>query len=180
MDDIARDLGMSKKTLYQYFNNKADIVYAVSEAHFLEEKAACRQIMDAARDPIEEMVMILRMSAKSFTEISASMVYDIQRYYPKAWALFHDYKNTFVRDEIRENLRKGVEAGLYRKEMDIEVVAKLRVEEIEMVFNPELFPPHKYDFGKVQMELFGLFLHGLVTMKGKKLIYEYLNQPEDD
>lgn len=180
MDDIARELGMSKKTLYQYFGNKADIVFAVTETHFECEQRICEEIMVKAKDPVEEFILILQAFVSNMKEIPSSMVFAIQRYYPKAWKLFDTYKSGFITEAIHRNLIDGVEKGLYRKDMDIEVVTRLRIESMEIAFNPEIFPPKEFDLTKVEIEHFKLFLHGIVTIKGKKLIYQYLNQPEDE
>lgn len=180
MDDIARELGMSKKTIYQYYNNKADIVHAVTEGHFSEECRITDEIIKKAKDPIEEMLMILQTMSKTFHEIPVTMIYEVQKYYPRSWDLFKDFKNGYVMDALRRNLNWGRELGLYREDMDVEIVAKLRVEQLDMAFNPLVFPPSDFDPTTVQMEQFKMFIHGLVTLKGKKLIYKYLNQPEDE
>ncbi|MEM0996556.1 MAG: TetR/AcrR family transcriptional regulator [Bacteroidota bacterium] len=180
MDDISRELGMSKKTLYQYFGNKAEIVEGVTDYHFHGERCLMEEIQRSATDPLDVMVQSLKAFAKSFRDIPTNMIHDVQKYYPKSWARFHSYKTEYVLPVMRKNLKAGVEAGLYRKDMDLELVAKLRLEQIEMVLDPIRFPPQSYDIGKVQIEQYALFLHGIVTMKGKQLIYKYLNQPEDE
>lgn len=180
MDDIAGELGMSKKTLYQYFPNKAEIVEGVMQNHFTCEKCMMDDILSAAIDPVDAMVRSLQAFAKSFREIPSNTIHDIRKYYPKSWALFHDYKMDYVLPVVKANLEEGVKAGLYRKDMDLGIVSKLRLEQIEMVLDPAAFPPQQYDIGKVQIEQYALFLHGIVTLKGKKLIYKYLNQSEDE
>ncbi len=180
MDDIAKELGMSKKTVYQYFSNKADIVHGVTSSHFHQEKCITNGIMEKAGNAVEEFLMILQAFTKSMQEIPTTMVYEIQKYYPKAWCLFDEFKQDYVMDAVRTNLVTGVKQGLYRKDMNIEIVTKLRVEQLDMVFNPETFSPREYDLYEVQAEQFRLFLHGIVTIKGKKLIYKYLNQSEDE
>lgn len=180
MDDIARELGISKKTIYQYFNNKADIVHEVTMVHFDAERCMSDEILEKAKDPIEAMLTILQTMAKTFHEIPSTMIYEVQKYYPRSWALFAEFKNQYVFESLRQNLQLGVDLGLYRKDMDIELVAKLRIEEMDTPFNPDKFPASEYDISTVTMEQFKMFIHGLVTLKGKKLIYNYLNQPEDE
>ncbi len=180
MDDIARELGMSKKTIYQYFRNKAEIVQGVVEGFFQEERCMHQEILEKAHDPVEEMLLILQAMEKTFNDIPPVMIYEVRKYYPQSWNQFDHYKHDFILESIRENLEEGVRTGLYRKDMDVETVALLRLTEIEMIFNPDVFSPHENDIQKLQMELFKIFLHGVVTMRGKKLIYKYLNQPEDE
>lgn len=180
MDDISGELGMSKKTLYQHFPNKAEIVSAVTKLHFSAEKCMMDDIFAQAVDPVDAMVRSLEAFAKSFREIPTNTIHDIRKYYPKAWTLFHNYKTEYVLPAVKANLEAGVKAGLYRQDMDLDIVSKLRLEQIEMVLDPAAFPPQQYEIGKVQIEQYALFLHGIVTLKGKKLIYKYLNQSEDE
>ena len=92
--------------------------------------------------------------------------------------MFHQFKNDFIVNEIRKNLEKGVELGLYRPEMDIDIIAKLRVEQIEVIMNPMTFPPDTYSPGEVHEQSFLLFAHGIVTFEGKQLIYKYLESED--
>ena len=180
MDDLAKDLRISKKTLYQYFANKADLVLGVSKAHFERERNTTEALISKALDPIHGILLVLECSSKSLKEIPTHMVYDIQKLYPKSWQMFHDFKEGYLLEVVRKNLEEGVAQGLYRKDMDIELVALIRLVQIESSMNEHYFPASRFEFVKVQMEQFSLFLHGIVTLKGKKLIYNYLNQPEDE
>ena len=178
MDDISRHLAMSKKTLYQHFSNKAEIVQGVVKAHFESEIIESNRIHSIARDPVEELILIVKWMRKTWQEVPHSMVWDIQKYYPESWAMFHEFKNDFVVNTIRNNLKKGVELGLYRPEMNIDMIAKIRVEQIDVLMNPLIFPPDKYPPAEVHEQSFLLFAHGLVTFEGKQLIYKYLEIEE--
>lgn len=180
MDDVARNLGMSKKTLYQHFSNKAALVDGMAQSHIQREIDQTEEIIESATDPIDAMVRVLMTITKTFRETPPHAVYDLRKYYPASWNRFDQYKSNYVRQVVLKNLEEGVAAGLYRKDMDLPVVAKLRVEQIAMVMDPLLFPPQKYDLTKLHLEQYTLFLHGIVTMKGKQLIYKYLNQTEDE
>lgn len=180
MDDISTELGMSKKTLYQYFKNKADIVHHVTLAHFEIEICQIATSNQIAQDPVEEMVLILKSISKTFSDIPSSMIYEVQKYYPKAWGLFHEFKNTHMVEAVRRNLESGRNQGLYRKDFDLEIVTKIRIEQVLMVFDPLHFSPAEYDLTKVQIEMFSLFLHGLVTENGKTLLYQYLKTAENE
>jgi len=178
MDDIARDLGMSKKTLYQYFKNKADIVNGVIRCHIVEEEQKHTEIRQQAENPIVEIMLLLKWIGESFEEIPASMVYDIQKYYPRAWNQFEDFKTDFIIEAIRDNLNRGISLGLYRPEMNVEIVAKTRMELVELVFDLDTFPPDQFNLAEVMIEQTLLFMHGIVSLKGKQFINEYLNQTE--
>lgn len=180
MDDIARELGMSKKTLYQEFNNKADIVYAVTCSHFEEEQRECLAMHLVAKDPVEELILTIQWLSGFMREMNPSIIYELQKYYPRCWQLLRNFEQEFVLGIVQESLVKGIQAGLFRSEMKPEIIARIRIAQIHNSFDHEVFPIGEFDTTDVIIQGTELFLHGLVTMKGKKLIYKYLNRPEDE
>lgn len=174
MDDIARDLGISKKTIYQYFEDKDAIVMAGVTAHFDEERCQSEAMQAQAPDPIAEVVMASEQMRQMLTGMNPTMIFDLKRYYPQAWALFTEFKNGFVLDTIRQNLKKGIEMGLYRRDLNVEVLARLRNEQIELGFDPDIYPAQKFNILDVQLALLDHFLRGVVTSKGLVLYENYL------
>lgn len=180
MDDIANHMRISKKTLYQHFENKAAIVHAYGERHFAEEIARTEEIVRVALDPVHAILLVIEASGKSFKEIPAHLVYDIQKYYPATWQIFDAFKNDFALRLIHANLVAGQQAGLYRQDFDADLMARMRLAQIDASLNSLFFPPDKFDYGKVQVEQLLLFLHGIVSFKGKRLLHKYLQLPEDE
>ena len=74
---------------------------------------------------------------------------------------------------IERNLKKGILEGLYRTDINIKIISKMRLETMEMGFNPMIFSPEDYNIREVQMQLLNHFLHGITTLKGHKLINKY-------
>lgn len=180
MDDIARELGMSKKTIYSFFSNKSEIVYSVTSEHIAQEKCDFEEIHGKASNAVEEFIMVMSWLRKTMAEMSATMIYDVQKYYPEAWKLFQEFKMKTIYKHILENLEKGVEEGLYRPNMNLDIITRLRLEEIEIGFRENVFPHEEYDTTEVQVELLSHFFHGITTIKGRKLINKYLNVTEDE
>ena len=81
---------------------------------------------------------------------------------------------------VENNLRRGIKEGLYRPDINIKVLAKLRIEQVELAMNPAVFPPAKFNIGDVQVTLLDHFLHGITTLKGHKLINKYKQIKEED
>lgn len=176
MDDIARELGISKKTIYQHFEDKNAMVFAGVEHHFECDRALAEQMQVEAPDPIAEVVMASEMMRQTMAGMNPTAIFDIKKYYPQAWDLFSKYKKEFILEIVKKNLKKGVEMGLYRPSVNVEVIARLRLEQIEMGLDPCLFPLGQFNPLDTQLELLDHFLRGIVTLEGLSLYETYLEK----
>jgi len=179
MDDIARELSVSKKTIYQYYTDKDEIVTLVSQAHIDQEKEDFNKIFETSHNAIEEMFKMSQCMRKIVTEINPSLLFDLQKYHRKAWNLYLVYKTEFIKNSVVNNLSKGIEQGYYREEIDVEIIATYRVEQVQMAFDDKIFTRNKFNFLEVQMQLFDHFLHGLLTDKGRKSYKNYQQTNSD-
>lgn len=180
MDDIAQFLGMSKKTIYKWFENKNEIVVASTGAYLSGMQQRCEVFLQDSNNAIEELFNIMGMTRELFNQFHPSVFYDLQKYHPEAWQLWVKHRDEFMFEKIKLNLLRGIKEGLFRKDLDVEVMAKLRLAQIELPFNPVLFPPHKYDLKRVQMASLEHYMLGLATLKGHKLINELKHIKEEE
>ncbi|QJX47097.1 TetR/AcrR family transcriptional regulator [Hymenobacter taeanensis] len=180
MDDIATHLGISKKTLYKWFENKDQIVSAVIASHLNGVQGECEGIIGKTQNAVDEMVQMMDWAERQFAEVNPNAIHDLRKYYPEAWSLFHAHKNNYILTQIQDNLRRGVAEGLYRADLDIEVLSRLRLAQIDILFDYTLFPPTQFKHGRVQTACSEHFLLGMVTLKGHKLINEYRHVTEEE
>ena len=177
MDDIARELGISKKTIYLHFPDKDSILLVVVERHLDCDRQEAAQMHKLAIDPIAEMVWSSEMMKQQLVGINPTLLFDMKKYHPAAWAVFELHKRDFFLNIIRINLTKGVEMGLYRSDLNIEVIARLHLEEIELCFNPDVFPPRQFNIITTQLALLDHFIRGAVTSNGLDLYEKYRQKP---
>jgi AcrR family transcriptional regulator len=173
MDDIARHLSVSKKTLYQHFADKEDIVTMTSQAHLERSTKEFESIKNAAKNAIEELASISLCLKRNMQNINPSLLFDLQKYHPRAWSVWLNHKNKFIRESVVRNLKQGIEEGHFRPEINPEIIASVRLELVQVAFDEEIFPREKFSLPEVQMQIFDHFVHGLVTEKGKKLYQKY-------
>jgi TetR/AcrR family transcriptional regulator, cholesterol catabolism regulator len=173
MDDIARQLGISKKTVYQFFADKQAIVTAVLDKIFAEDERRMEEIKKVSSDSIEEMIRISDYFRGMMQSMNPLVFHDMQRYYPKAWEQYQHHRQVCFRGSLIETINAGVVSGFFRKEIDVEVVAKMRLYQVELGFDQKIFPSQQYDFTHVQMQFFEHFLYGLCTQEGHKKIASY-------
>ena len=176
MDDIANNLGMSKKTLYQYFADKDELVDAVVERHISEVEGDCKNCRIAATDAIHEIFLTMEHIMDEFKNMNPMLLFDLEKFHFKAYQRFKNYKDKFLLEIIRNNIDWGIKEELYRPDLNIDVLSKYRIESIMIPFNVTVFPPGKYNLGRTSEIMIENFTYGLATIKGHKLIQKYNEQ----
>ena len=174
MDDLSRELGISKKTLYQFVENKSDLVNKTLQLHFTEDKKIVANAIAEAENAIDEMIRIARQSLKQFRSMHPSSIYDIQKYYPGGWKIINEFKSEFMYQCIQENINKGKKEGMYRPSAGADVIAKLYINAIDYLVNPQHFPAVDYNFSDLYKEFITYHLYGIATEKG----FQYLKNAQ--
>ncbi len=176
MDDIANNLGISKKTIYLYYKDKKSLVKSFTMKELKQHEKEMLEIRNKSRDSIDEMIRLMNHLGNFFTRVNPSVFYDLQKFHPESWQSFRQFKDKIVINFVEENLKKGISNNLFRKDIHIKTLARLRIEEVEMGVNPSIFPPEDFRINDVQISLIDHFIYGIVTPKGYKLIEKYKNQ----
>lgn len=176
MEDIARQLGISKKTIYQHFTDKEQILYQVIQEKTGRNQSEMDCMVVETDNPVEEILGVLNMMRNQADQVSPNLLIDIKKYYPQAFALFRQYKEGHIMRSILENIQKGISQGIYRSDINPTILARLRVEQIELAFNHDLFPSDQYSMHDVQAELMHHFVRGMLTDKGFTIYNQYVNQ----
>ncbi len=179
MDEIASALAVSKKTIYQFFKNKDELVTSVSENHLNLEKEEYSLIEQNSVDAIDEMCKVSVCFRRHMSETHPKILFEIKKYHSDAWNCYTQFKNEFIKGHIKRNILRGIEEGHYRKEINVDILSTFRVEEVELIFDETKFPRNTYDFTEVQMQLLEHFLYGLFTDKGRKQYLIYLNHNQN-
>lgn len=173
MDDIAQKMGVSKKTLYAHFADKDELVMHAVSRYLKEMDTECVSDVHLATDAIEELFMVMRMLDECFRNMNPIILFDLQRFHPAAFQAFQNFKNGEMQRTIRENLERGIKEGLYRADLDIDIMTQFRVATIMLCFQPDAFPVAKFEMGKVQRLILEHYLYGLVSEEGYKRINQY-------
>ncbi|WP_234736282.1 TetR/AcrR family transcriptional regulator [Tellurirhabdus bombi] len=180
MDDIARQVNISKKTIYQHFIDKEDIVYQVISNYTDRDKIIVDYNKKPTIDPIKELLTMSETLRDQLAKINPALLIDLQRHYPRAWQLCQEYKEKYVLEAIRQNLKQGVFQNVYRSEIDIDIMARLRMELVQLAFNDQVFPLSYSSMFNVQAQLLQHFIRGILTEKGfsiyNQLLIQYANE----
>lgn len=173
MDDLASQLGISKKTIYQFYKDKDALVMAVINFELEEQSLKCKKTQEMAENAVHEMFMILEDIQQMFKNMNPMTMTELQKYYPEAFARIQNHKDEFMHQIIKTNLVKGIQEGVYRKEIDPEILSIYRLETSFVPFNPQLYPFSKFDIGKVTLQIIENFIYGVMSIKGIELMEKY-------
>jgi AcrR family transcriptional regulator len=175
MDDIAKHLGMSKKTIYQFFKDKNELVIALVKKKLQQDEDQMCDIIGKSNNVIEEMINMMKCSEEIFSRINPIVIHDLQKYHPDAWKQFQSFKADVIVRTLEELLSKGIKQGYIRPDLDVKIIARMRVSQVEMGFSTSLFPHPEFSVWKVQYQMLEHFNFGICTLKGYKLLNEYKN-----
>ncbi len=173
MDEIAAQLGASKKTIYQYFSDKDELVDTIIEEMIGSAEQRCEESIEKSKDAVDELFLAIDYVEQIFSEMNPAMMYDLERFHPRSYTRFLDYKNKYLIQVIRRNLKRGIEEELYRPDINIEILAKFRLEGMMIAFNQNVYPATRFNLGELHRVIIEQFLFGVSSLKGYKLILKY-------
>lgn len=177
MDEIAGHLGISKKTIYQSYKDKDELVSAVFNRMINANKCACEGGRENSDNAIHEQFLCSDVVQEMFNKMNPSILHDIMRYHPKVYGELEKHKKEFVFEMIKTNLERGIAEGLFRADMKVDIIARLQLETISILHDTEFV--HKYGLSNIEKELNDFFLNGSITSTGKELITKYKQEREN-
>ncbi|MES2567499.1 MAG: TetR/AcrR family transcriptional regulator [Bacteroidota bacterium] len=180
MDDIAKELGMSKKTIYQYFKEKDDIVNKLCEIEMSKHQKKFEDVYLLSKDPIHEIMLISENMKEMMQHINPMFFLDLQKFHPNAFLQFQTFKEDCAFNDILRNIKKGKEEGYYKSDIDDEFVARYRLAQIDMLMFGNYFSFDKLSFSKSHELVLDMFVYGICTIKGHKLINAYKKIKEQE
>jgi AcrR family transcriptional regulator len=176
MDDIAKHIGMSKKTIYQYFADKEELVYEFMQVGMVEQMREMRETAANSDNVIEELYLAMVKTREMFSKVNPLLLFELKKYHPKAWELFNHCKEGEMQEHIIKTMQKGMKEGVFRANIDVEILSRMRLELVQMALDPKVFPSPQFNFLEVNLQLFEHFIYGIITLKGLNLLNLYKKQ----
>jgi AcrR family transcriptional regulator len=176
MDEIAKKMGVSKKTIYKYFENKTELVAAVTDYMFDTVSCGIEGICALQMNPIEEIFSIKRLVMKHLKDEKSSPQYQLQKYYPKIYASLTQKQFHIMQVCVVNNLKQGIEKGLYRTHIDLEFISRIYFNGMVGIKNKDLFPLTDYSMNTLMNHYLEYHLRGIATEKGLQELNNQLIQ----
>jgi TetR/AcrR family transcriptional regulator, cholesterol catabolism regulator len=180
MDEIARHLAISKKTIYFAFPDKDNLVNSLMLRDLKANHKEFDEIFEKSENVVDEVFTIMKKMTEIFSNCNPVMYYDLQKFYPQTWKLFTDFREKFILSHVERSIESGKKDGLVRLDANTKILAHLRMEEIAMALSGTTFPQDKFNMLDVQLMLAEHFLYGICTLKGHKLINKYKEINEEE
>lgn len=175
MDAIATDLGISKKTIYQHFPDKDSMVYEVVKIFTEQDLEKWAELDRLYPNVIEKMFKSFEMVKDLLVQMNPRLLFEIQKYFPTAYQLFVEHGEKCIHENLIADFKKGAQFGYFRNDIDFELLARLRMAEVDLAFNPNFFPNNKLSLYETQLTLMDIFMRGILTDKGLTLYTSYQN-----
>lgn len=179
MDDICSHLAISKKTLYQHVADKDELVDMVLQGQISAMQAETMECCLQSENAIQEVIKTMEMLVKHFTSMNPVVLFDLQKFHLSAFNKFKDHKYQFTLEMISNNLKRGITEGLYRADINVDILSRFRLESLEIAFNVEVYPTNRYNLVEVSIAIIENFLYGVATEKGFALIEQYKNKAKN-
>jgi AcrR family transcriptional regulator len=174
MDDVAQELGISKKTLYQFVENKDDLVSKVMERHLQEQCTLDDSLHAQASDAIDELVGVIRHLMNDLKQMKPNIIRDLQKYHHSTWEKIQHFQRDYIFNITLKNLEWGRKEGIYRDNFNVEIAAKCHIATSMSLFDESLFPKPPYTFDELFKEHITNYLYGIASDKGRAILKEKL------
>ena len=166
MDDICHEMGISKKTIYQYFENKTDLIKKLIEHISFSHEEEKNKLREMNLNAIDVLLEVSKHVSRAIQKFNPSITFDLKKYYPEVFKDFMEKKREILFEDIKENLEQGINEGLYRPEQNVELTARLYVKKIEDIHDSEYWKCEDISFAKVFEVVFENHIRGISNAKG--------------
>ncbi len=180
MDDIASEFGISKKTLYQLFKDKEDLVNQVF--NYFMENPMFELTMNKKGNAIDKLFSLRKHIVTVLKSYNNNLEFDLKKYYPALYKKVIEFKKNKIFEDSVQNIKEGISQGLFRDGLEVEFIAKLQVGRMLCTYNP-----NSGIFGEDELSLIELFdkgidyhLHAICTEEGLKYYHKQLNNIKNE
>lgn len=176
MDDLARLLGISKKTIYNFISNKKGLVHAVVKTFIKDEEKTMVAITKKSSNAIDEIIQIARHVQGTLKTMKPSLTYDLKKYHPTTWQLVEGNHFGFIEKSVENNIIRGIKEGYYREDLRVDIIPTLYISLAKLVADIDAFAPKNINQVDLYHSVISYHLNGIINNTGRKELAKYLKQ----
>jgi len=173
VDDICYAISISKKTFYEHFANKSELVEQIAN-DFLQKTQKITDDIMKKEDVIDKMLLLYSSLLKQFKNCNAAFIYDIKKYYPDIFKVFDQYKDNALKNLLISLINEGKREGVFIEDFDAEIIFTMHWKRFNNIIERELLP-QKNLYDPIYIQMMKVSLIGISTLKGHQLIEEKFN-----
>ena len=178
MDDIANEMGISKKTIYQHFNNKNELVEATTLNMFNIISCGIDEICLLGKNPIEELYEIKNFVLKLLKDEKTSPIFQLQKYFPETYQKLHEREYCKMEACVKQNLERGVSLGVYRSDLPIDFTTRIYYSCVHALKNNDVFPDETYSLRALEGLYLEYHIRAIASAKGLQILEEILTKKD--
>ncbi|MEW2920851.1 TetR/AcrR family transcriptional regulator [Muricauda sp. ANG21] len=179
MDDLANEMGISKKTIYSHFQNKTELVEESTSNLYCVISGGINEIIAQQKNPIEELYEIKKFVMLHLKDEKSSPQYQLQKYYPKISRTLKQRQYEVMLECVKDNVNRGMEMGIYRDNLNVEFISRIYFSGVSCIKDNELFPVQIFSMPQLMDYYLEYHLRGIVTPKGRKILNSIINSNQE-
>lgn len=176
MDDIATEMGISKKTIYQHYSNKNELVEASTVYLFEKISAGIDEICSIGLNSIEEIFTIRNYMMKNLHDETTAPLFQLQKFFPQIFSVLRSRQFTKMHGCMMQNVQRGVQEGLFRADINIEFVTRIYFTGLSGLKDTDIFPIAMFEPNKVTKQFIEYHLRAISTEKGMEILKNALEK----
>jgi AcrR family transcriptional regulator len=170
MDSIAANIGISKRTVYEIFRDKTELIHICLEKLKQKHEHRNHEIITTSRNVIETIFTFMREGIKNMCSINPVFFMDMKKFYSSDWNVLTEENEKNVLALSKKLLKQGIREGLFRNDINIPIIAKLFHEQMKLLADEKIFPRDEFNYADIFQSLTINFMRGISTQKGIEII----------
>jgi len=168
MDDVAKQLKISKRTLYEMFETKSNLINIIIKRKLDEVKRIIEKFIKESENAVDVMVNISKTIIQMYKDSHSSLLQDLKKYYRETWLEIDNFHNNYILHVVQQNLERGIDEGFYRAEISPKILSAFYIIQLQLFSNLSNFKLKKENHEKLITQFFDYHIYGILSYKGIK------------
>lgn len=169
LEQIIQKLNVSPATFHGMFDDKDDLVTQVVVHDLERQRREHAALFANTENPVERILMLLQHGINEMQQTPSTNYAEVQQEHPTAWNLLMDHLVTYSYPQIHGLLNDGILRKQFRGDINIELVTKIILEQVNLILNTDIFPPSRYNLAEVFRSIYLYYIRGICTDEGMQL-----------
>ena len=168
MDEMASELGISKKTMYKYFPSKDDLIDAITEWQMIRVLGRVKEIVNSPDDFIEKIHNLWSFVGETYSRMSKQYHDDMRRFRPDLWKRIEEFRNQHLIENATKLIDEGIKRGVFREDVNKEILVLHYVSAVQAILCPEVLVQHSFSAEEAFKTILRVTFDGILTDESRE------------